>query len=143
MATTTMGRTTSDISTARTNKTIYWGLIAALVVLLIFAFTASRNSTLVTPLTQSREVPASPPLNAVKNTESETAKRSMETSPAVDSTPMNSMASPRVYDEIDPNADVVNPNGIVLDPSIMKERTPPMEPGTSVSPEAPMGTVKR
>lgn len=44
---TTIGHTTPQVSMLNTNRAIYWGLLAALAILFVFAFTASRNSTVV------------------------------------------------------------------------------------------------
>ncbi len=132
--TTTIGHTTPQVSRLNTNRAIYWGLLAALAILLVFAFTASRNSTVVTPsAVQSMDTPVAPMSTPVDS--------SMKSSPSMDANSANSVNSLAPYDEAAPTADVVNPDGLILDPAVMGKGT--QEPGTSVSPDAPKGTVVR
>lgn len=135
MATTTMGQTTPDIRSTSVNRATYWIIAAALAILLIFAYTASRqDSTLVNPTDQQ----------SIPGTIMAPSQRSpaMESAPAMDSFPANSVNAPRDPAFFSPNSDIIN-NGAISDPIMMTEPLNRQDPGTSVSPDAPKGTVER
>ena len=138
MATTTMGQTTPDVSTTTTsNKAIYWAVAAALAILLIFAFSANRtDSTVVAPADQ---------VNAPVTTPVDRTPAAMESAPAMDSTPTNSViVAPENNNMVSPQSDTINNDGVIADPGMMTTPSSTgQEPGTSVSPEAPKGTVVR
>lgn len=136
MATTTMG-TTPDVRTTTSNKAMYWAVAAALAILLIFAFSANRNdSTVVAPADQ---------VNAPVTTPANRTPAAMESAPAMDSAPANSViVAPENNNMVSPQSDTINNDGVVTDPNIMMSPSPTgQEPGTSVSPDAPKGTVVR
>ena len=136
MATTTMGQTTPDVTLKEHNKGLYWAIAAALAVLLIFAFSTNKSESVVT----------SDRLNAPATTPIDRTPAAVQTAPAMDSTPTNSMMSSPDSTVISPQSDTINNEGVNADPTIkMFPQQPPgvQEPGTSVSPEAPKGTIVR
>tara|TARA_B110001454_G_C12723218_1_gene435911 strand:+ start:26172 stop:26585 length:414 start_codon:yes stop_codon:yes gene_type:complete len=137
MATTTMGQTTPDVTPKEYNKWIYWAIAAALAVLLIFAFSTNKTESVVTPADQ---------VNAPVTTPVERTPAAMDKAPAMDSTPTNSMMSSPDSTVISPQTDTISNEGVNADQTIKMLPSQPagvQEPGTSVSPEAPKGTVVR
>ncbi len=142
MATTTMGQSGPDITknrdmNSRINRGTYWAIGAALAILLIFAYAASRNSSSVVTPTQSTS-PAMVPADRAP------VAAGMEATPAMDASSANvNSAAPVSPGLASPQTDTIN-NGAVSDPVMMTE---PLqnehERGTSVSPNAPKGTVER
>lgn len=136
MATTTMGQTTPDVTPREYNKGIYWAIAAALAVLLIFAFSTNKTESVVT----------SDRVNTPVTTPIDRTPAAMQTTPAMDSTPTNSMMSSPDSTVVSPQSDTINNEGVNADPTIKMLPEQPsgvQEPGTSVSPEAPKGTIVR
>lgn len=136
MATTTMGQTTPDVTTTQTsNKAIYWAVAAALAILLIFAFSTNRTDSVVTQGDQ---------VNAPVTRPIDENPAAMEAAPAMDSTPTNSViVAPENNSMVSPQTDTINNDGVVTDPTLMSPAPTGQDPGTSVSPDAPKGTVVR
>ncbi|OYZ18617.1 MAG: hypothetical protein B7Y39_13265 [Bdellovibrio sp. 28-41-41] len=135
MATTIMGQTTPDVTPREYDKGFYWAIAAALAVLLIFAFSTNKTESVV----KSERV------NAPVTTPVDRTSAAMQTAPAMDYAPTNSRMSSPDSTVLSPQSDTINNEGVIVDPRFKMIPSPTgiQEPGTSVSPEAPKGTVVR
>lgn len=136
MATTTLGQTnTFPRSKMVSNKSIYWGIAIVLAILLVFAFTANRTSSIVTPTSESS-------IETSTAFDSTPTLREMENAPPMDSTPNTVIIPPEV--DVAPTDTMMTNEGVFVHPVVPPAKNENIQdPGTSANPEAPKGTVER